>query len=528
MRTTAAVFARRRSLFLRVHFWAALIASPFAILAALTGLLYVFTPQVEAALYAHLDRVVPQAQPRALDEIVRAAQAAAPAGQHLKNVVVPERADRSVQVVFGPARHALGGAGGEHAGHGAPAAGDQAGQADHAGHAGHEGHADHASHAGHEGHADHASHAGHEGHADNASHAGHEGHADHAAAVPPAPALAAATSSITSTTVASDRLPRGVVVYVDPYTATVLGTQAEMKRFSTWSKRLHSSLLQGDGWRWMIELSASWLTIMLLTGIWLWWPRGGARALPDGTARGRSAWKQWHGFIGVALSVMSLAILATGLTWSKHAGEQIRSFRDAIGQAPPSAPKGLQSAMTASGDPLGWQAILQVARQTAPDVTLVLTPPRNAQGVWRINTSEQTAPAKKVNLVLDAYSGQPLFQAGWAQQTAFGKATAIGIPFHRGEFGAWNQVLLFLFGTGVLFSLVSGWVMFALRHRRGVAVLPRLLPGAWTAMPVGGWVAGALLLLAMPLFALSAAGVVALEIALAWRARAARTVLAQG
>jgi uncharacterized iron-regulated membrane protein len=446
---------------------------------------------VEAVLHGHLDRVVPAGPARPLDEIVRAAQAVAPAGQHLKNVVVPGRPDTSVQVVFSPARHAMG----EHAGHGAPAAAVAA-----------------------------PAPVAQATHADHAAHAGHAGHAMHGVAPEniPAPVV-----NVTTTATAGDRLPRGTVVYVDPYSAKVLGSQGEMERFSTWSKRLHSSLLQGDGWRWMIELSASWLMIMLLTGIWLWWPRGQARALPDGSARGRSAWKQWHAFVGVALAMMSLAILATGLTWSKNAGDQIRTFRDAIGQAPPAAPKGLQSA--ASGqEPLAWEAILQATRRTAPGVTLLLTPPRSAQGVWRIATSEQTEPARKVNLVLDATTGRALFQAGWEQQTAFGKATAIGIPFHRGEFGVWNQVLLFLFGAGVLFSLASGWVMFVLRLRQGGAVLPRLLPGAWTALPVGGWIATALLLVAMPLFALSAAVLVVVEIALAWRERTARMVLAQG
>lgn len=486
MRTPQTLVARRRSLFLRVHFWAALIASPFAFLAALTGLLYVFTPQVEAVLHEHLDIVEPRAHARRLDEVVRAAQALAPAGQHLKNVVVPGTTDISVQVVFAPPRHAMGAAGGEHAQHGAPAAG-----------------------------------------ATQAGHSGHAGHAHHAEAGANAPPPVAQITSI-ATLAASDRLPRGTIVYVDPYTARVLGSQGEMERFSAWSKRLHSSLLQGDGWRWMIELSASWLMILLLTGIWLWWPRGGAGALPDGTARGRAAWKQWHGFIGVALCVMSLAILATGLTWSKHAGGQIRAFRDAIGQAPPSPPKGLESTPLAGQRALDWEQILQAARRSAPGVTLVMTPPRNAGGTWRIATSEQTEPAKKLNLVLDAYSGEALFQAGWEQQTTFGKATAIGIPFHRGEFGVWNQVLLFLFGAGVLFSLLSGWVMFLLRRQAGGALLPRLLPGAWTAMPAGGWVALALLLVAMPLFALSAAAVVLLELALLWRQRTARMVLAQG
>ena len=157
-----------------------------------------------------------------------------------------------------------------------------------------------------------------------------------------------------------------------------------------------------------------------------------------------------------------------------------------------------------------------------------MTPPRNERGVWRINSSEQTEPVRKINLVLDAYTGKTLYRAGWEHQTVFSKGTAIGIPFHRGEFGVWNQAVLFLFGASVLFSLVSGWVMFVLRRRQGAASLPRLLPGAWTSAPIAAWVAGALLLVAMPLFALSAVVVVLVEASLVWRQRMARMVLAQG
>jgi uncharacterized iron-regulated membrane protein len=53
-------------------------------------------------------------------------------------------------------------------------------------------------------------------------------------------------------------------------------------------------------------------------------------------------------------------------------------------------------------------------------------------------------------LVLNAYDGSVLYRVGWERQTAFGKATAVGIPFHRGELGIWNQVLLFVFAAGVL------------------------------------------------------------------------------
>ena len=75
--------AKRRCAWWRIHFWAALLASPLALAAALTGLLYVFTPQIEHHLYAHLDEVVPQAQMRSLDEAFNAAQTAVPADWRL-------------------------------------------------------------------------------------------------------------------------------------------------------------------------------------------------------------------------------------------------------------------------------------------------------------------------------------------------------------------------------------------------------------------------------------------------------------
>lgn len=84
------------------------------------------------------------------------------------------------------------------------------------------------------------------------------------------------------------------------------------------------------------------------------------------------------------------------------------------------------------------------------------TPPGRHRHGCRTAGADRTSPTRRFDLVLDAYDGRVLHRAGWSQQTAFGKATAVGIPFHRGEFGLWNQLVLFLFGAGVLFSLVSG------------------------------------------------------------------------
>ena len=347
--------ARRRSLLWRIHFWAALLASPFTLVAALTGLLYVFTPQIEAVRHGWLDHVAPAGAMRPLDEAVMAASAAAPAGWRLQSVLPAYAANDTVKAVFEQQR----------------AASD-----------------------------------------------GHEGH-QHGPAKP----MAAARSGIRSSS-------QGLTVYVNPYTARVIGALANQDRFGNWARKLHSRLLQGDGWRWMIELAASAMMLMLLTGVALWWPASARQGLPQAGARGRIGWKQWHAFLGVALSVLTVAILATGLTWSKYAGKQIRTARNALGQAPPSVPRDMASAAPAGRAPLTWQAAWTLTRQLAPDVAVQLTAPPGSQGVWRITAADPGQPRQHFDMLLDAYDGKRLYFSAWDQQSAFGKATAIGIPFH--------------------------------------------------------------------------------------------------
>ena len=431
-----ALAARRRSLYLRLHCWAALIASPFLLVATLTGLLYVFVPQIEARLYGELEHVTPAAGMLPLDRSVAAAQAAAPAGLALRSVLPPFEADSPVRILFEPAR-------------------------------------------------------------------AHEGHGHHHGA--PAPAAGV----------------RPLTVFVNPYDARVLGVQNTGERFSDWSKSLHSSLLQGDGWRWMIELGASWLLVMLLTGFYLWWPRPGQSGLPRAGKTGRAAWRQWHAFAGVALGLLSLVMVLTGITWSQYAGENVRKLRDAAGQQSPAAPRGLHSTPRPGLQALDWQAAWSQARAAAPPVALSLAPPAGAIGVWRVASADRAAPTRRVDLVLDAWDGRVLYRAGWDRQTAFGKATAVGIPFHRGEFGVWNQLLLFLFGAGVLFSLLSGWVMVFKRTRSGGPGLPALLPNAWRSASPLGLLGGVALCALLPLLAISAAVVLALEALVLQRARPA-------
>ena len=62
-------------------------------------------------------------------------------------------------------------------------------------------------------------------------------------------------------------------VYVHPETLQVLKTVDENARFMKVFFRLHGELLMGNRGSAVVELAASWAIIMILTGLYLWWPR---------------------------------------------------------------------------------------------------------------------------------------------------------------------------------------------------------------------------------------------------------------
>jgi uncharacterized iron-regulated membrane protein len=89
-----------RALIARLHFYAGVFVAPFLFVAALTGLLYAFTPQLDQLLYGDWLTVEQVGDaPRPLAEQVEAARAAHPEGA-LASVVTPPGPEDTTRVVF--------------------------------------------------------------------------------------------------------------------------------------------------------------------------------------------------------------------------------------------------------------------------------------------------------------------------------------------------------------------------------------------------------------------------------------------
>ncbi|MFF7142068.1 PepSY-associated TM helix domain-containing protein [Streptomyces nodosus] len=101
VRTPAApgIWSGLRPLLLRLHFYAGILVGPFILVAALTGLVYTATPQLESVLYQHELKVTPRGEADSLADQVAAARRAVPDGTVVSVSPGPGPTD-STRVVF--------------------------------------------------------------------------------------------------------------------------------------------------------------------------------------------------------------------------------------------------------------------------------------------------------------------------------------------------------------------------------------------------------------------------------------------
>jgi uncharacterized iron-regulated membrane protein len=122
-----------------------------------------------------------------------------------------------------------------------------------------------------------------------------------------------------------------VRVVVQPVTGEVLDVVNAKSRPMQVIHDLHGELLLGDGGSLFVELAACWAIVMVLSGLYLWWPRGatgmaGVLYLRLGQGK-RVFWRDLHAVTGVWISLLALFLLFSGLPWTGVWGKAFKEVR---------------------------------------------------------------------------------------------------------------------------------------------------------------------------------------------------------
>jgi uncharacterized iron-regulated membrane protein len=311
-------------------------------------------------------------------------------------------------------------------------------------------------------------------------------------------------------------------VYIHPQTLQVLKLDNEDHRLENVVFKLHGELFMGDIGSWIVELAASWAVIMIVTGLFLWWPRnahGLAGVFYPRLRQGqRIFWRDIHAVTGIYVSFFALFLLFTGLPWAKSWGAYLKTARHlthghavhqdwttssseavaarlartrnssataniiGIDDGSMSGMRGMSgmgehgahhgSALT---DPNGFVAIDKMISTVAPlnlAPPVLISPPVHAGGNWTAKSNTDDRPLR-VDLVLNGKTGAILKRTDFHSRPRLDRVIGTGIAAHEGRlFGVANQLLSLFTATGLVTLSISAVVMWWRRRPEGVLGAP--------------------------------------------------------
>ena len=344
----------------------------------------------------------------------------------------------------------------------------------------------------------------------------------------PSAQIAAALSAVPNSTFSSYELPststsaarivvkqagESIRVYVQPETLQVLHTIPENDRFMRWIFRLHGELLMGDRGSNLVELAACWTIVLLVTGLFLWWPRNvkglGGVLYPRLFRGSRIFWRDIHSVVGMWISFCAIFLLLTGLPWAKFWGDYFKGVRNLTGTAvarqdwsnssSAAGPRSQNAGRSGDGEHGGHgehggtkeaDTGRRSNRPAAVDLTMIdrmienvaalnldapviVSAPGGRSAGWKgaSNTANRT---RRASVTLDPKTGEITEREDFKDRHWIDRAVGFGIAAHEGALFGWiNQALGVITTLGLVLLSVSGTILWWQRRDQGVLGAPK-------------------------------------------------------
>lgn len=312
-------------------------------------------------------------------------------------------------------------------------------------------------------------------------------------------------------------------VYVHPGNLQILRSVAAEGELMQIVKRFHGELLAGNAGSILVELAGCWAIVLVLTGLYLWWPRnarGAAGILYPRLRQGsRVLWRDLHAVTGFWVAGFTLFLLITGLPWALVWGNALKELRQQSSRdhshhhgAAPADWSLSSNEVSFSADATAIhlpETLVQTALSLGFAPPAELAPASDMPGAWTLKSQTQNRPLR-AEAWLDGSSGNVIRTKSFAEKPAIDRVIGVGIAAHEGQLFGWFNQLLGVFTTmGLTLMSVSAFILWRRRKPRDALGAPPPLPDARTGKVIGGIILA--LALVLPLLAISLVLVLLLE-----------------
>ena len=290
-------------------------------------------------------------------------------------------------------------------------------------------------------------------------------------------------------------------VYLNPQTLDVLRVVTEESRPMRVIFHLHGELLAGAWGSYMVEIASCWAIVMLLTGLYLWWPRGvrGMAGLLYPRVRGgkRLFWRDLHAVAGIWVAAAAMGLILTGLPWAKAWGGYLTEIRQVTGttggpidwsvggRMPTARPArgdhdghgmaGMPIEASRAATPIRVGELARVIAATRPLAIappVLIAPPATAGAPWSIS-SDAADRTLRSNVTIDGSTGQVIKRVDFPQRHWIDRLVGYGIALHEGAyFGILNQLLGTITALLLVLLAISGAILWWRRRPIGLLGAP--------------------------------------------------------
>lgn len=280
-------------------------------------------------------------------------------------------------------------------------------------------------------------------------------------------------------------------VYVRPDTLAILKSVDEEGRFRRIVFKMHGELLMGSFGSVLVELAASWAIVIVLSGLYLWWPRH-ARGLAGvlyPRLNGRYFWRDLHAVTGIYVSVFALFLLITGLPWALVWGQAFKGVRQITGTAAIAQDWTTSTAgehaehreqehdqLAARPTDVSLEMIVARASEMRLAPPVLVSPPTSRTPYWKISSDAANRPLR-ATIWLSPQTGELVAREDFTGRHIIDRIVGYGVAAHEGQLFGWaNQLLGLLTAVGLMTLCISAFVMWRKRAPAGVLGAPPPIP----------------------------------------------------
>jgi sulfite reductase (NADPH) flavoprotein alpha-component len=299
---------------------------------------------------------------------------------------------------------------------------------------------------------------------------------------------------------------RGVPVYLDPYSGSVIGGERRGEGAMHVIEDVHRRLAAGDSGKLIVGISTLLLLVIAATGLYLRWPRVAASLRTWFTfrwaLRGRTFLWHLHAVVGTWVLLFYLLASLTGLYWS------FEWYRDGL-FAMTGAPRPQNQAQGHQGsqgkprtqgevskfDPAALAAPWVAFTQAVPHYdTVTITVPKEAGKAIELRYLDVDSPHERAynRMTIEAASGVVLTHERYDDKPLGHKIMGSMFALHSGSFfGVGGFLAMFVASLCMPLFAVTGWMMYLERRRRKKAARASSTVSDADALGEAGEVAGA-------------------------------------